>query len=352
MTVLPADAALQSGAHLFSPWTVRGVVLPNRIVMSPMCMYSCEAEDGKATDWHVVHYATRAVGRVGLVMTEATAVVPEGRISARDLGIWSDDHIDGLSRIVELVHRFGAKAGIQLAHAGRKAAYGGPAFAPSPLPFQPGDTPPIELDAAGIRTVVEAFRAAAVRAARAGFDVVEIHAAHGYLLNQFLSPLANRRDDDYGGDRARRFRLLADVIRAVRDVWTGPLFVRVSADEYHPDGNHPADYVAYAHEMKALGVDLVDCSSGGVVPDAGPPVLYPGYQVPYAERIRREAGVPTAAVGLITSPEQADEIIRNGRADLVFLGRELLRDPYWPRRAAKALGVPLDPPTPYARGWI
>jgi NADPH2 dehydrogenase len=333
---------------LFSPLTIRNVTLKNRIVMSPMCMYSCTNADGFVTDWHTVHYTSRAVGQVGLIIVEATAVTPQGRISPHDLGIWQDEHVTGLRRLTELAHEHGARIGIQLAHAGRKADIDGPILAPSAIPFDRMKTPEA-MTLQQIDDTVRAFREGAERAAAAGFDVIEIHAAHGYLINEFLSPLANQRSDEYGGDRDRRFRFLERIASEIRSVWTGPLFVRISANEYHPEGNQIDDYVYYAARLKELGVDLIDCSSGGVVPVSID--VYPGYQVPYAERIRREVSVLTGTVGLITEPVQAEEILRNGRADLIFLGRELLRDPYWPRTAAKQLGVSLPAPKQYARGW-
>ncbi len=334
---------------LFSPYDVRGVTLKNRIVMSPMCMYACDAEDGTVHNWHLVHYPARAVGQVGLIIVEATAVTPQGRISARDLGIWSDTHVDGLKKLVSLVQEHGAKIGIQLAHAGRKAMIEGEIIAPSPLPFDEKMATPKEMTKADIEDTIQAFQHAARRAKEAGFDVIEIHAAHGYLINEFLSPLTNQRTDEYGGTAENRYRFLSEVITAVREVWDGPLFVRVSANDYHPDGLTVQDYVEYAKQMKEQGVDLVDVSSGAVVPASIDP--YPGYQVPFAEAIRHGAGIATGAVGLITSGLQAEEILRNGRADLIFIGRELLRDPYWPRTAAKELGVPLEAPKPYKRGW-
>ncbi|MDQ1910559.1 NADPH dehydrogenase NamA [Paenibacillus sp. GD4] len=334
---------------LFTPYTIKQVTFKNRIVMSPMCMYSCRDESGKVNHWHKVHYPTRAVGGVGLLIVEATAVTPQGRISPQDLGIWSDEHIAGLKELTELVHEQGAHIGIQLAHAGRKAMIDGPILAPSAIAFNEKSKTPEAMSEQQIRETIDAFVQGARRAKEAGFDVIEIHGAHGYLINEFLSPLANKRDDAYGGDRDRRYRFLQDVIDGVRSVWDGPLFVRVSAHEYDPAGNTPEDYVYYAARMKEQGVDLIDVSSGAVVPAA--PAAYPGYQVPFSEAIRRGAEIATGAVGLITSPQQAEEILQNGRADLVLLGRELLRDPYWARTAAQALGVQLTPPKQYQRGW-
>jgi NADPH2 dehydrogenase len=301
-------------------------------------------------NWHKTHYTSRAVGQVALIMVEATAVTPQGRISAQDLGIWSDEHVSGLRELAGLVHEQGAAIGIQIAHAGRKAMIDGPIIAPSAVAFNEKMKKPEEMTRSQIEATVAAFGEGARRAKQAGFDVIEIHAAHGYLINEFLSPLANQRDDEYGGDRDRRYRFLQEVIEAVKKEWQGPLFVRISANDYHPQGNHVDDYVEYARLMKAQGVNLVDCSSGAVVPAQID--TFPGYQVPFADQIRREAEIATGAVGLITSPIQAEEIIAGGRADLVILARELLRDPYWPRTAAKELGIKIDPPKQYERGWI
>lgn len=317
--------------------------------MAPMCMYSVTDESGKVQDFHKIHYASRATGQVGLLIVEATAVTPQGRISPYDLGIWSDEHVSGLKELTRLVHEQGSHIGIQLAHAGRKAELQGPIVAPSAIAFSDRYQTPEELTTEQVRETVEAFKEAARRTKEAGFDVIEIHAAHGYLINQFLSPLTNRREDEYGGDRDRRFRFLQEIIEAVNTVWDGALLVRVSAHDYHPEGLTPDDYVYYARLLKELGVDLIDVSSGAVV--GGPPAVFPGYQVPFAEQIRREADIPTGAVGLITEAQHAEEILQNGRADLIFLARELLRDPYWPRTAAKALGVEIEAPKQYARGW-
>ncbi|CAM3492187.1 NADPH dehydrogenase NamA [Marinicrinis lubricantis] len=335
-------------SSLFSPITIGPMTLKNRIVMSPMCMYSAEAQDGKVTDWHLVHYTTRAVGQVGLIVVEATAVVPEGRISPQDLGIWEDDQLEGLTELTRQAHLYGAKIGIQLAHAGRKANLEGTIYAPSAIPFNEKSKTPKEMTKEDIQHVISSFRSAALRAKKAGFDCIEIHAAHGYLINEFLSPLSNQRTDEYGGTAEGRYLLLKQVIDEVRSVWDGALFVRISASDYHPDGLTAEDYVQYAQSMKQQGVDLIDCSSGAVVPASIH--TYPGYQVPFAERIRH-TGIMTGAVGLITEPAHAEEIVQNGRADLVFIARELLRDPYWPRTAAKQLGVPLQGPKQYERGW-
>lgn len=354
-------------ARLFSPLTVRGTTLRNRIVVSPMCQYSVDAQDGKAGDWHLVHLASRAVGGAGLVFTEATAVTPEGRISPQDVGLWSDDHIAPLARIVDAIHANGAAAGTQLAHAGRKASTsqpwngGGPVgeadggwqpVGPSPVPFADGFPVPMELTVEEIRDVQQAFAAAARRAAEAGFDWVEVHAAHGYLLHQFLSPLSNRRTDAYGGAFENRVRMLLETVAAVRGTWGSerPLAVRISATDWVEGGWTGEDSVRLAALLRDAGVDLIDASTGGSVPSADIPVGA-GYQVPFAEAIRRETGMLTGAVGLITAPEHAEELVRNGRADLVFLARELLRDPYWPLHAAKALHQEFAVPEQYARAF-
>ncbi|WP_026676853.1 NADPH dehydrogenase NamA [Fictibacillus gelatini] len=336
-------------SKLFSPLTIKDVTLKNRIVMSPMCMYSCEKEDGMVNNWHLTHYTSRAVGQVGLIIVEATAVTPQGRISPRDLGIWSDEHRSGLQQLVEMVHEQGAKIGIQLAHAGRKAELDGPIIAPSAISFSENMKRPEEMTIKQIQDTVQAFKEGARRAKEAGFDIIELHGAHGYLINEFLSPLSNHRKDEYGGSMEKRYRFLKEIIEAVKEVWSGPLFVRISANDYHEEGYGPADYAIMASWMKEQGVDLVDCSSGAVV--RAKIDVYPGYQVPYAELIKKEANVLTGAVGLITSGIQAEEILKNERADLIFLARELLRDPYWPRTAAKELGVNLTPPKQYERGW-
>lgn len=334
---------------LFAPYTIKNVTFKNRIVMSPMCMYSVSKQDGKVADWHRIHYPTRAVGQVGLIIVEATAVSPEGRISDYDLGIWSDEHIDGLRQLVELVHAQGAHIGIQLAHAGRKATVDDEIIAPSAIPFDERSKTPKEATIEDIQNTIQAFHDAARRAKEAGFDVIEIHAAHGYLINEFLSPLTNQRTDEYRGSEENRYRFLSEVIDAVKRAWDGPLFVRISANEYDEKGNTLDTYVSYAKKMKEQGVDLIDCSSGGVVPKKIN--AFPGYQVPYAEKIRHRAEIPTGAVGLITTGIQAEEILQNGRADLIFIGRELLRNPYWPLVAARELNYPLSSPVQYERGW-
>jgi 2,4-dienoyl-CoA reductase-like NADH-dependent reductase (Old Yellow Enzyme family) len=316
-------------------------------------MYSA-GYDGVATDWHLAHYASRAAGGAGLLMTEATAVEPRGRISQHDLGLWDDVQIEPLARIAELVHTEGAAIGVQLAHAGRKAWSAdrghGPEqpVAPSALPFSQEWRVPQELTTAEIDQIVDAWQAAAVRAEAAEVDVIEIHAAHGYLNHQFLSPLSNLRTDGYGGTLEHRVRFPARVVEAVRQVWPEekPLFVRVSATDWQDGGLTPDDIVSVVQKLRPMGVDLIDCSSGGLVPVALPE-FGPGYQVPFAAKVRREAAVATAAVGFITSSELADEIVRNGRADLVALGRALLRRPYWPLDAARTLGQEFAWPRQY-----
>jgi len=350
---------------LFTPVTIREVTFRNRIAVSPMCQYS--SQDGFANDWHLVHLGSRAVGGAGLVMTEASAVEPRGRISPADLGVWKQEHIDFLTRIAGFLRRQGSVAGIQLAHAGRKAstrppwegggvapegAGGWQPVAPSAVPFQPGDPAPAELTRADIGRLVETFAAAAQRALQAGFQVVEIHAAHGYLIHQFLSPLSNRRSDEYGGSFENRIRFALEVAAAVRAVWPAslPLFVRISATDWVEGGWDIDESVELARRLGVLGVDLIDCSSGGLAPQQQIR-LGPGYQVPFAERIRRESGVLTGAVGLITAPPQASEIVRSGQADLVLLAREFLRDPYFPLHAGKALGGEIRPPVQYGRAF-
>jgi 2,4-dienoyl-CoA reductase-like NADH-dependent reductase (Old Yellow Enzyme family) len=348
---------------LFDPLTLRGVTFPNRVFVSPMCQYSCD--DGLATDWHLVHLGARAVGGAGLVMTEATAVLPEGRISPQDLGLWNDTQAAALAPAIRFIRRQGRVPGMQLAHAGRKGSTHRPwdgqgAVAPdgggwTPVgpdgrAFAPAYPTPRALDMVELQAVVQAFRQAAVRALELGVQVVEVHAAHGYLLHEFLSPLSNARTDEYGGTFDGRTRLCLEVVEAVRGAWPEhlPLFVRISATDWTPGGWDADQSVELARRLRDRGVDLVDCSSGGNVPHAEIPIG-PGYQVPFAERIRREAGIPTGAVGLITTARQADAILREGQADAVLLARELLRDPYWPLHAAQELGVAMDWPAQYLR---
>jgi 2,4-dienoyl-CoA reductase-like NADH-dependent reductase (Old Yellow Enzyme family) len=341
-------------SQLFTPFSVRGVTLRNRIVMSPMCMYSA-GEDGVATDFHLVHLGARATGGVGLIITEATAVEARGRISVNDLGLWDDAQVEPLARIVRMCQSQGAAVGTQLAHAGRKAwtptkgAGPIPSVAPSVIPFDADWIMPHALAVAELDGVVSAYRAAAQRAVRAGFDAIELHAAHGYLLHEFLSPISNHRTDEYGGSLENRAQMLLRVLDAVRAVLgESHLFlVRLSCTDWVEGGLTLDDQVQVARWLKARGVDVVDCSSGANTPKLPP--VGPGYQVAFAERIRREAGIATMAVGLITTPELAEEIVRNGRADLVAMGRELLRNPYWPLHAARALGHDLAWPKQYLR---
>ncbi|AYQ18828.1 NADPH dehydrogenase NamA [Bacillus sp. GM2] len=338
-----------SNRKLFTPWSLKGVTLKNRIVMSPMCMYSSHEKDGKVQPFHMTHYISRAVGQVGLIMVEATAVTPEGRISDQDLGIWDDAHIDGLAALTSQIKPYGSKTAIQLAHAGRKAEVEGTIYGPSALPFDENSRIPVEMTKEDIKETVQAFKKGAERAKAAGFDIIEIHGAHGYLINEFLSPLSNKREDEYGGSPENRYRLLREVIDAVKEVWDGPLFVRVSASDYKTKGLDVADYVGFAKWMKEQGVDLIDVSSGAVVPaDIN---VFPGYQVGFADTIRAQAEIQTGAVGLITSGLQAEEILQNGRADLIFVARELLRDPYWPKTAAKQLNTKIEGPVQYDRAW-
>jgi 2,4-dienoyl-CoA reductase-like NADH-dependent reductase (Old Yellow Enzyme family) len=346
---------------LLSPLTIRGVTLRNRVVMSPMCQYS--STDGLASDWHLVHLGSRAVGGVALVVVEATAVTAEGRISPADMGIWSEQHAEPLARIARFVRAQGAAAGIQLAHAGRKAsceppwaggarilpgAGGWPVVGPSSIPFNEGEPAPTPLDEAGINGVVDAFEAAARRALAAGFNVIEVHAAHGYLLHEFLSPLSNHRTDSYGGSLENRMRLTLRVAERVRQVMPGelPLFVRISATDWVEGGWDVEQSVVLARHLKERGVDLIDVSSGALVPKARIPVGR-GYQVPLARRVREGAGILTGAVGLITEPRQANEIVTEGDADLIFIGRELLREPYWALKAQQELGQEPSWPTQY-----
>lgn len=350
-------------AHLFSPLRLRSLELKNRIVVSPMCEYS--AVDGFANDWHVVHLGSRAVGGAGTVIAEATAVSPEGRITPEDLGLWSDAHVAGLERITRFISAQGCVPGIQLAHAGRKASRTSPwkgdhplnpeeggwtTVSASGLPFREGEGAPEALDEAGLAKVREDFTRSARYAVQAGFKVLEIHAAHGYLFHQFLSPLSNKRQDNYGGSLENRSRLLREVTSSIRAVWPSdlPLFVRLSVTDWDPSGWTPDDSVYLARQLRDLGVDLIDCSSGGILPHIRIP-LGPGYQVPLAEKVRTETGIPTGAVGLITAAAQAEAILEQGQADLIFLARQLLRDPYFPLHAARELGVDLPWPVQYER---
>ncbi|HVW78135.1 MAG TPA: NADH:flavin oxidoreductase/NADH oxidase [Alloacidobacterium sp.] len=356
---MPAESS-----NLFAPLELGNVTLPNRIVVSPMCQYS--SEDGFANDWHLVHLGSRGVGGAGLVITEATAVTPEGRISPGDLGLWKDEHIVPLKRIVDFLHGQGTLAGIQLAHAGRKASMRVPWLGESPVPIEEGGwddvlapsaiafssnyKQPQALDEAGIQRIIEAFAIAAQRAFQAGFDVVEIHAAHGYLLHEFLSPLSNQRNDKYGGSLDNRMRLLVSVVDAVREVWPQekPLFVRISATDWAEGGWNLQSSITLASQLSLRNVDLIDVSSGGLVPGVKIPVG-PGYQTHFSEQIRRNTGVLTGTVGMITEAAQADHILRTGQADLVLMAREFLRDPYWALHAADDLGQKIAWPVQYLR---
>jgi len=352
-------------AHLFEPLEIRSVTLRNRIAVSPMCQYSCD--DGLANDWHFVHLGSRAVGGAAIVFCEATAVSPEARISPQDLGIWSDRHAEALARIVRFIHEQGSLAGIQLAHAGRKASTyrtwspkqgaippseGGwtNVLAPSALKFQESYPQPREISREQIHDVAQAFATAAQRARQAEFDIIEIHAAHGYLVHEFLSPFSNRRSDEYGGAFDNRTRIAREIVEAVRGTWpqTQPLFMRVSVTDWKEGGWDAEQSVQLARQVKKLGVDLIDCSSGGIVPGVVIPAG-PGYQTKFAEKIRREAEILTGTVGMITEPVQADHVIRTEQANIVLLAREMLRDPYWPLRAARELGQTAPWPPQYLR---
>lgn len=349
-------------SRLFSPLTIKGITLRNRIVISPMCQYS--ATDGFANDWHLVHLGTRAVGGVGLVIAEATAVVPEGRITPGDLGLWSDEHIDGLKRIAKFIHSQGAVAAIQIAHAGRKASCAVPwkggrqldeqnggwqTVAPGNIPFLDGDRAPEPLSREGIQKVITGFASAAGRALAAGFRAIEIHGAHGYLLHEFLSPLSNNRTDEYGGSFENRTRLLIQVTEAVRKEWPegNPLFVRISATDWSEGRWTLEESIKLAGILKDMGVDLIDCSSGGNIHDAKIPVAL-GYQVPFSEAIRK-TGILTGAVGFITTADQAESILQQRKADLVLLAKELLRNPYFALNAARDLGEDVEWPVQYLR---
>ncbi len=352
---------------LFTPLQLRDLTLRNRIVVSPMCQYS--SRDGFASDWHLVHLGGLAVGGAALVICEATAVVPEGRISPHDLGIWDDAHVAMLRRITDFIHAQGAASGMQLAHAGRKASTARPweggglvtpeqggwenVMAPSAIAFADNYPQPQAMSLDDIARVIEGFRAGARRALAAGFQVVELHAAHGYLLHEFLSPLANQRTDGYGGPFEHRVRLTLEVVRAVREVWPAerPLFVRLSGTDWVPGGWDIDQTVALARLLSTEGVDLVDCSSGGLASGARIP-LGPGYQVPFARRVRQEAEIATGAVGLITSSAQAEQIVSDGDADVVLLARELLRNPRWPLQAARELGADVAWPKQYERARL
>lgn len=350
-------------AALFEPLRIGSVTFQNRIAVSPMCEYS--SEDGFANDWHIVHLGSRAVGGAGLIISEACAVSPEGRITAHDLGIWKDEHITELERITRFIRSQGSVAGIQLAHAGRKASCAQPwmggkqiaikdggwkVLAPSALPFTEDTMLPKALSPENIQQVIDDFRLAAIRSRKAGFQVLEIHAAHGYLIHQFYSPLSNQRTDAYGGSFENRIRLLMEIVAAVQTVWPSdlPLMVRISATDWTADGWNISDSVALAGKLKEQGVHLIDCSSGGNVPHVKIPAG-PGYQVDFAREIKRQTGILTGAVGLITTAEQAEQILQEGSADLILLAREMLRDPYFPLHAASQLQQDMEWPVQYQR---
>jgi 2,4-dienoyl-CoA reductase-like NADH-dependent reductase (Old Yellow Enzyme family) len=350
-------------SKLFSPLIIKDVILRNRIAVSPMCQYS--ATDGFANDWHLVHYGSRAVGGAGLIMQEASAVLPEGRITPCDSGLYRDEHIEMLRRITGFIHQQGAVAGIQMAHAGRKAGCAIPwkggkqlgeneggwkTVAPSAIPFNPDDMPPHEMDIHEIQNVEVSFKLASARALQAGYKILEIHAAHGYLIHQFLSPLSNHRTDQYGGCFENRIRLLVEIVRQVKTVWpvNQPIFVRISATDWWEGGWNIEEAIQLVSILKKEGVDLIDCSSGGLVPYQKIQ-LGPGYQVPFSERIKKETGILTSSVGLITDAHQAEDILQKGQADLIMIGRESLRNPYFPLQAAKTLEEEISWPLQYLR---
>jgi 2,4-dienoyl-CoA reductase-like NADH-dependent reductase (Old Yellow Enzyme family) len=350
-------------AHLFSPLKIKNIELKNRIIVSPMCQYT--SEDGFANDWHLVHLGSRAVGGAALIICEATAVAPEGRISINDLGIWKDQHIPFLKRITDFIERQGSISGIQLAHAGRKSSQlppwkgskeinikqgGWQTLAPSAIAFNEGNSVPKEMSITEIKKAIQNFQDAAVRAKKAGFKVIEIHAAHGYLINEFLSPASNKRTDEYGGSFENRIRFLLEVIESVRKVWTeeNPLFVRISATEWKEGAWTENDSIQLSNVLKTKTIDLIDCSTGGNVSDAKIPAA-PLYQVQFAENIKKSTGILTGAVGLITTSQEANNIIEENKADVVLLAREFLRDPYFPLRAAMELGIETSWPVQYER---
>ena len=338
-------------SKIFEEFTIKDLTLKNRIVMPAMCMYSAE-KDGYANDWHFTHYTARAIGGVGLITLEATGIEPKGRISDNDLGIWDDSHIEGLKKIVDLGHKYGAKMGIQLAHAGRKSTVEAmECIAPSPIAFSDRMKKPREMTHGDIQDVVKKFGEATKRALQAGFDMVEVHGAHGYLINEFLSPLSNERNDEYGGSLKNRTRFLGQVIESVRKEWpeSKPLQLRISAYEYVKGGNEAETLADMINLVKDLGVDIIDVSTGGVV--LCEMDVYPGYQVRHAEVIKKNTGLPVIAGGLLTSPLMIEEILRNNRAELVFLGRELLREPNWVYKAAKELHTVVEWPVQYERAY-
>lgn len=339
-------------AKLFENIKIKDMELGNRIVMAPMCMYSSD-ESGYVKDWHYIHYATRAIGGVGLIILEATAVEKRGRISNRDLGIWEDSHIEGLSRIVNICKEHGSKVGIQLGHAGRKCEVESEKIiSPSSIAFNKNYPIPNKMDQDTIDEVINSFKEGAIRADRAGFDTIEIHGAHGYLINQFLSPLTNKRQDEYGGSLKNRTRFLKNIIKEIRTVWpeNKPIILRVSAEEYVEDGNSPEDLVNIINLVKDEGLDIINVSSGAVVPAKID--IYPGYQIRFAETIKEGVNLPVIGGGLITHPEMAEEILKNHRSDLIYLGRELLRNPYWPLKASRTLNHNIDWPLQYERSKL
>lgn len=337
--------------HLFSEYSIGNLKLKNRIAMAPMCMF-CAGEDGKVTDFHLLHYATRAVGGVGLIMIEATAISPEGRISSNDLGIWDDDHIEGLTRLVKAVHDNGAKIGIQLGHAGRKCRAEGMAVeAPSAIAFDEESPTPVEMTKQDIAITVEEFRRAAIRANKVGFDIIQIHGAHGYLLSEFLSPLTNTRADEYGGSPENRVRIVGEVIDAIKSVWgSKPLELRVSAEDYAEGGNKAEDLALMINLVKDRGLDTVNVSTGGVV--SVMPKAFPGYQVPHAKIIKEQTGLPVVAGGLILSADEANRLVKAGEVEQVYFGRELLRNPYLALNAMFEMVDDFEAPKQYKRAYL
>ncbi|HHZ01960.1 MAG TPA: NADPH dehydrogenase NamA [Tissierellia bacterium] len=339
-------------SKLFTSFKIKDLNIKNRIVMAPMCMYSAD-KSGNSNDWHFVHYTSRAVGGVGLILQEATAVEPRGRISSNDLGLWDDNHIEGLKKIVDSVKKHGASMGVQLAHAGRKCeAENEQIIAPSSIAYSEEYRLPKEMTREDIKTVVKAFKDAAKRCIEVGYDIIEIHGAHGYLINEFLSPVTNKRTDEYGGSAENRARFLKEVLRGVREVWTEdkPLILRVTAEDYVEEGNHPEDLAELINLVKEDGVDIINVSSGGLVNIV--PKAFQGYQVKFAEVIKERTGLPVIAGGLIIDPHMAEEILQNKRADLVYLGRELLRNPNWPLLAAHELKDEVPWPSQYERAKL
>lgn len=353
-------------SKLFSPLRIKDIIFKNRLVVSPMCQYT--SNDGFASDFHLVHLGSRAMGGFGLIIQEATAVSPEGRITPGDMGIWKDKHIDKLKEITKFIHEHGSIAGMQLAHAGRKASCAIPweggkqlqqtqgawkTWSASAVPFYPDDDTPMEMNMEDIQKVIEDFKTAAQRSLFAGYKLIEIHAAHGYLVHQFLSPLTNKRSDNYGGSFENRIRLLLEIVRAINSVWPEnfPLFVRISATDYVEGGWSLEESTQLAAILKNMGVDLIDCSSGGIVPEVKIP-LGPGYQVQFSEQIKKETGIMTGAVGLITNAKQAEEILTKGKADFILVARASLRDPYFALHAAHDLGDDVDWPVQYVRAKL